>query len=64
MDEINPILYMAVEKVTEAMATAFDEIWRRPNAAEIMEGFLDGLVSFVVRNNGILIVESSSKEPD
>jgi hypothetical protein len=61
---MNPILHTAVEAVTEAMARSFDEIWCRPDAAEVMEAFLGGAISFVVRCNEILVVESSSHEPD
>ena len=57
LDHINPLLRTAVESVTRAMAEAFDELWTKPDAPRVMEGFLADRISFVIRRGGVLVVE-------
>lgn len=61
MDEL---LQSAVEAVTVAMAGAFDEIWSKPNAAMVMDGFLGGTVRFVIERDGITVLaDQDGPEP-
>jgi len=52
----NPIFQAAIEAVTEEMARAFDEVWSRPNAVEMLDGFLAGSVRFVIGREGLLVL--------
>lgn len=38
------------------MATAFDTIWTKPNAPQVMAAFLDGKVRFLVDPTGVSLV--------
>lgn len=55
-EEINPLLMKYVEAITKGMVAAFDEIWTRPDAIETALGFIDGKISFVIRNDVVIIV--------
>lgn len=55
--DFNPLLRPVVEAVTIEMAGAFDDIWTRPDAAELAEGFLDGRVVFLVEHDGVTILQ-------
>jgi hypothetical protein len=50
----------AVRSITEAMAGAFDEVWRRAadsgQIATMAAGFLDGSVQFQVSRHGVLVL--------
>ncbi|MFD2028961.1 hypothetical protein [Promicromonospora aerolata] len=54
--EPNPILTEAVESIMTAAADAFAEVWSRPNAPQLVEGFLAGRVSFHVERSGLSVL--------
>jgi hypothetical protein len=56
LEHIHPLLRPVVEAVTVAMAGAFDDIWSRPDAAVLADGFLDGTVLFLVARDGVTIL--------
>jgi hypothetical protein len=56
----NPLLRPIVEAVTVAMAGAFDQVWSRPDAVALADGFLEGTVVFEVDRSGVLIVERTT----
>jgi hypothetical protein len=62
LSEINPLLVPIVAAVTVAMAGAFDQIWTRPDAVALAEGFLDGNVVFQVDRSGVLILERTTDQ--
>ncbi|TGB13296.1 hypothetical protein [Streptomyces sp. MZ04] len=62
MDEINPLIRDAVERITIGMAEAFDIIWSRPDAAQIIENFLDGSGAFLVERDGITVMSTDESE--
>jgi hypothetical protein len=55
LEDFNPVLRPIIEAVTIAMAGAFDQLWLRPNAAELAEGFLAGRLVFVVARDGVTL---------
>jgi hypothetical protein len=57
LEAISPLLRPAVEAVIKAMAEAFDEVWTRPDAPQLMAGFLDGTVVFQLDRSGVLILQ-------
>jgi hypothetical protein len=57
LEHVNPLLQRIVESVTTEMARAFGEIWSRPDAAVLAEGFLDGRTLFLVERSGVTILE-------
>jgi hypothetical protein len=64
LGRLDDVLLAAVESVTVAMAGAFDEIWSKPNAAQVMAGFLGGKVRFVVERDGVsVLVEPDAPPP-
>jgi hypothetical protein len=62
LEHINPLLRPIVEAVTVAMASAFDEVWTRPDAAALAEGFLDGRVVFQLDRSGVLILDRATDQ--
>lgn len=53
---MEPLVHVAAASITEQLARAFDTVWHRPDAAVLVEGFLDGGVSFVVKRTGVVVV--------
>jgi hypothetical protein len=62
LEAINPLLRDAVEAVIKAMAGAFDTVWTRPDAAALMERFLDGRLVFQVDRSGVLILDRADDQ--
>jgi hypothetical protein len=62
-DDPADLLAVAVESVTVAMATAFDQIWSKPNARQVMAAFLDGRVRFIVEHDGITTLADPEDGP-
>jgi hypothetical protein len=56
-------LAAATMAVTAAMATAFQELWLKPNAAQVMEDFLAGRARFLVAKDGIATLLEQEGEP-
>ena len=56
-DGINPLLTTAIASVMDAFDRAFAELWSRPDAPAVMEGFLSGRIAFHLERDGLLIAE-------
>ena len=61
---INPLLHDAVEAITRGMSEAFEQVWSRPDAAQLAEGFLDGHITFAVDRQGISILTPHYSDRD
>jgi hypothetical protein len=57
LPHISPLLQPVVEAFVVQMAAAFDQVWTRPDAVALAEGFLDGRVVFQVDRSGVLILD-------
>lgn len=55
-ETVNELLTTAEEAVTRALADAWHEVWQRDDAAQLMEGFLGGQISFLIDRDGITIL--------
>jgi hypothetical protein len=64
LEHINPLLRAGVEAFVVQMAAAFDEVWTREDAAELMVAFLDGRLAFQLDRSGVLILERADGQVD
>lgn len=62
-DNTNDLMAKAVDSIMFGMSEAFSQIWTRPDAARIIEGFLDNRVVFQVDRLGITIAERTDDPP-
>ena len=53
---INPLLHDAVTAITQGMAEAFEQVWSRPDADQLIEGFLEGNITFYLDRQGVTIL--------
>ena len=54
--DMPPLLQSCVEAFNEALGTALDQVWLRPNGPALMEGFLAGQVQFLVGRDAVLVL--------
>jgi hypothetical protein len=62
MSDDNELLADAVDRVTTAVAECWDQLWTRDDAVMLLDGFLEGRVSFRVTHTGIEILVSGGEE--
>lgn len=54
--QVNELVQTAAESIVRALAGAFDVIFARPDAPELVAAFLGGTVSFRVCRDGVEIL--------
>ena len=54
---MNEILAAAVVSVMNTIDGAFDELWRKPSGASVMEAFLADRVVFQIDRHGLVVAE-------
>jgi hypothetical protein len=55
MDNDNPLITNAIDAIMRTVCKRFDLVFQRPDAAEIVEGFMEGTIAFQVYGDHIAI---------
>lgn len=63
-NNIDPELLAKIDAIVRAMSGAFDEMFCRPDAREIVDGFLDGRTTFIVTKGGVTFTVDPPEIPD
>lgn len=61
---IDPELLAKMDAIIRAMAGAFDEMFGRSDAREIVDGFLDGRTTFIATKSGVTFTVEPPEIPD
>lgn len=56
----NELMLAAADSIMRAVSGAFDQVFARPDAAAVVEGFLAGRVTFHIRRDGLEVLDAST----
>lgn len=54
--EINPLLLHEIDAIVRGISDGLDALWTQPNAAVVVEGFLDGRTALVIERDSITAI--------